>query len=278
MERAHKRIARQAPREASRPGFGRRHTKVLANTHRFGRFTSPPRRREGFECGSPKRPRSPRFAKPLRRKVLRSAGQRCRLATVAWVLHDSRGNTFRFVVCRNSIQSTMALQLPVSNHQWQPHDEHLVRSKDRRPRRAVAKAELDHGSASRHDARPAGAPSSTRAIAAGVRLKWCGDELDPTKAEQVTWFVLSTVLLRKGWLSRRRARCRKAALNEQGTRGVRRKTLNRSQLERLSLEEWSRTSLSRRLPRPAPLRGVSVPEVRFESFAYCPPITEGQRL
>lgn len=60
--------------------------------------------------------------RPLRRKVLRSAGQRCRLATVAWVLHDSRGNTFRFVVCRNSIQGAMALQLRVSNHQWQPHD------------------------------------------------------------------------------------------------------------------------------------------------------------
>jgi hypothetical protein len=43
--------------------------------------------------------------------------------TVAWVLHDSRGNTFRFVVCRNSIQSAMALQLRVSNHQRQPHEE-----------------------------------------------------------------------------------------------------------------------------------------------------------
>jgi hypothetical protein len=42
---------------------------------------------------------------------------------VAWVLHDSRGNTFRFVVCRNSIQGAMALQLRVSNHQWQPHEE-----------------------------------------------------------------------------------------------------------------------------------------------------------
>jgi hypothetical protein len=48
--------------------------------------------------------------------------QRYRLATVAWVLHDSRGNTFRFVVCRNSIQGAMALQLRVSDHQWQPHD------------------------------------------------------------------------------------------------------------------------------------------------------------
>jgi hypothetical protein len=104
----------------------------------------------------------------------------------------------------------------------------------------------------------------------GVRLKWCDDELNPTRKEQVTWLVISTVLPRKGWLSGVRARCRKAALNEQGTRGARRKALNRSELECLSLGERSRTSLSRRLPRPAALRGVSVPEVRFESFASVP--------
>jgi hypothetical protein len=75
-----------------------------------------------------------------------------------------------------------------------------------------------------------------------------------------------------------RARCRKTALNEQGTRGARRKALNRSELECLGLGEWSRTSLSRRLPRRAALSGVSVPEVRFESFAQCPPNTDGQRL
>jgi hypothetical protein len=80
---------------------------------------------------------------------------------VAWVLHDSRGNTFRFVVCRNSIQGAMALQLRVSNHQWQPHDEQVVRSQGRRSRQAVAKAELDQDGVSRHDARPAGASSST---------------------------------------------------------------------------------------------------------------------
>jgi hypothetical protein len=51
------------------------------------------------------------------------AGQRNHLAMVAWVLHNSRGNTFRFVVCRNSIQGAMALQLRVSNHQRQPHEE-----------------------------------------------------------------------------------------------------------------------------------------------------------
>lgn len=51
----------------------------------------------------PNEPRSPRSARPLRRKALRSSGQRYRLATVAWVLHASRGNTFRFVVCSNSI-------------------------------------------------------------------------------------------------------------------------------------------------------------------------------
>lgn len=67
---------------------------------------------------------------PLRRKVLgRSPTQPCidadlrSDAMVAWVLHDWRGNTFRFVVCRSSIQSAMALQLRVSNHWWQPHAE-----------------------------------------------------------------------------------------------------------------------------------------------------------
>jgi len=87
----------------------------------------------------------------------RSVGQGRRHSDGRWVLHDWRGNTFRFVVCRNSIQSTMALQLRVSNHRWQPHDEQADRKID--PRRAVAKAELDQGSVRRHDARPAGAPS-----------------------------------------------------------------------------------------------------------------------
>lgn len=42
------------------------------------------------------------------------------LSMVAWVLHDRRGNTFGFVVCRNSIQGAMALQRQVSNHRQQP--------------------------------------------------------------------------------------------------------------------------------------------------------------
>lgn len=67
-----------------------------------------------------------------------------------------------------------------------------------------------------------------------------------------------------------RTRCRKAALNEQGTRGVQRKALNRPQLEHFGLEGWFRTSSPRRLPRRASLSGVSVPEVRFEPFAYVP--------
>lgn len=104
------------------PGAADADAEGARNTHRTSRFTSPPRRREGFERGSPKRAMLAQVCRPLRRKVLRSAGQRHRLATVAWVLHDSRGNTFRFVVCRNSIQGAMALQLRVSNHRWQPHD------------------------------------------------------------------------------------------------------------------------------------------------------------
>jgi hypothetical protein len=41
----------------------------------------------------------------------------------ARALHDWRGNTFRFVVCSNSIQGAMALQLQVSNHRGQPRGE-----------------------------------------------------------------------------------------------------------------------------------------------------------
>jgi hypothetical protein len=37
----------------------------------------------------------------------------------------------------------------------------IVRSQGRTPQRAAAKAELDQGGVSRHDARPAGASSST---------------------------------------------------------------------------------------------------------------------
>jgi hypothetical protein len=39
------------------------------------------------------------------------------------VLHDTRENTFRFVVCRNSIQNATALPSSVSNHRRQLLDE-----------------------------------------------------------------------------------------------------------------------------------------------------------
>lgn len=83
----------------------------------------------------------------------------------------------------------MALQLRVSNHRWQPHEEQSFDRKIgdlflliRPPGElgAVAKAELDQGGASRHDARPAGPPFLDASNRDGVRLKWCGDELDPT--------------------------------------------------------------------------------------------------
>lgn len=60
----------------------------------------------------------------MRRKVL---GSQADAATGAWVLHDWRGNTFRFVVCRNSIQGAMVLPLVVSNHGWQPYGDVLGR-------------------------------------------------------------------------------------------------------------------------------------------------------
>lgn len=75
-----------------------------------------------------------------------------------------------------------------------------------------------------------------------------------------------------------RARRRKAMLNEQGTRGDRRRALNRPELGHLGFGEWSSTSAAWRLPRRAPLRGVSVPEVRFESFARVHRQHGGHRL
>jgi len=104
------------------PTFGRTPSRVLA-TPTLQPVHQPSSQKRGVRAGFAQTATLAQVCQPLRRKALRSAGQRYRLATVAWVLHDSRGNTFRFVVCRNSIQSAMALQPPVSNHQWQPHEE-----------------------------------------------------------------------------------------------------------------------------------------------------------
>lgn len=100
------------------------------NTHRSGRFTSPLDNERGFELGRPHDPARP--GPPTNApQGARSAAQRhqptlagLRAASeAAWVLHDSRGNTFRFVVCRSSIQGAMALQLRVSNHWRQPYED-----------------------------------------------------------------------------------------------------------------------------------------------------------
>lgn len=119
------------------------------------------RKSEGYELGPPQAAALAQVRDLLYRKVLRSTGRRRHRPMVARVLHHRRGNTFRFVVCRNSIQGAMALQLSVSNHRWQPSGDGSFDRKAARPRRAVAKAELDQGGVSRHDARPAGASFST---------------------------------------------------------------------------------------------------------------------
>lgn len=244
-------------------------------THRFGRFTSPPRRREGFERGSPKRPRSPRSAS--------HCAARCPVCRLAPPSGDGCVGASR--LARKHVSFRRLQKLDSERHGAAAAGEQspvaaarraLVRSKDRRSRRAVAKAELDQGSVSRHDARPADPPSPDVSNRAGGSI------------EVVWWRARPDCVYRHGTLSKSpgsfsrrlapqgagfregRARCRKTALSEQGTRGTRRRALNRRQLECLSFGEWSRTSLSRRLPRPASLRGVSVPEVRFESFAYVP--------
>lgn len=104
------------------PGSDRRQGDGARNTRSFGRFTSPPPKKRPASSGASKSARSPRS--------VNHCAERCfghRPATPsrdgARVLHDTRGNTFRFVVCSNSIQSAMALQLPASNLRWQPHDE-----------------------------------------------------------------------------------------------------------------------------------------------------------
>lgn len=110
----------------------------------------------------------------------------------------------------------------------------------------------------------------------GVRLKWCGDELDPTVFYRHTRPSKSSGsfsgrLAPQGVRFRElRARCRKAVLNEQDTRGARRKALNRSQLECLSLGERCSHQLVAAVTAVRSLRGASVSEVRFESFAYVP--------
>lgn len=110
----------------------------------------------------------------------------------------------------------------------------------------------------------------------GVRSKWCGDEPDPTRPSKSPGSFSRRFAPQGVGFRELRARCRKAALNEQGTRGARRKALNRSELEISTLRGGARTSLSRRLPRWASLRGASVPEVRFEPFARVPVLaTEG---
>jgi hypothetical protein len=235
VERAHERVAHRSPREASRSGRDRRRIAGARNTRRLGRFTSPDlHEARGYGQAQPSALRSPGSASHCAERCF---GHRPASPSSdgAWVLHDWRGNTFRFVVCRYSIQGATALQPRPSNQLGQPHEEQsAARSVSRR---VAAKAALDHDAVGRHDARPAGTSSPTRAIAAGVRLKWCGDELDrPGRASHLVRD--STVLPRKGWLSRSRARCREAALNEQGTRGFRRRALNRSQLEGLGLGGW----------------------------------------
>jgi len=120
VERAHKRIARRSPREASRPGSDQRQAEGARNTHRFGRFTSPPRKTGGgFERGSPKRSHARPGLRTTAPQGARAQPNATHLAMVTWVLHDWRGNTFRFVVCRSSIQGAMALQPRVSNYRWQ---------------------------------------------------------------------------------------------------------------------------------------------------------------
>jgi hypothetical protein len=176
-----------------------RRSRVLATPIASAGSPALTRSSERFERGSSKRPRSPGSAYQC---AARCSIRRPRLPSFRWRLGASR-------LARKHVSFRRLQKLDSERHGAAAAGERspvaaarrVPRSKGR-ARRAVAKAELDQGNVSRHDARPADAPSPTRAIVAGVRLKWCGDELDPNKAEQVTWFVLSPVCSARGRLSR----------------------------------------------------------------------------
>jgi hypothetical protein len=120
----------------------------------------------------------------MRRKVLRSAGQRRHYQWLRGCFTTRAETRFVSSFAETRFRAPWRCSSLVSNHRWQPHEETSFDRKAEQPRRAVAKAELDQDGASRHDARPAGAASPTRAIAAEVRSKWCGDELFPTRSSK----------------------------------------------------------------------------------------------
>lgn len=71
----------------------------------------------GYELVSPKRnPSRPRFGVRVSARGLGPRADDPSRDGAGGVLHDTRENTFRFVVCRNSIQNATALSSSVSNH------------------------------------------------------------------------------------------------------------------------------------------------------------------
>jgi len=100
-----------APREASRKGTTDAGSRVLATL--VGSAGSPawPQKGRATSSSRPNEARSPRLVALALRKGCWFTGRRCHPSVACVrVLHGSRGNTFRFVVCRSSIQSATALQ------------------------------------------------------------------------------------------------------------------------------------------------------------------------
>lgn len=257
---------------------------VLANTHRVAGSPSPPESGWGFERGSSQRPRSPGSANQC---AARCSG--CRSArppsTPTSVEHDGRVGASRDA--RKHVSFRRLQKLDSGRHGAAAVGEQSPTAAVRRHRSTARSAASPRGGESRARSghcQPARRTTGRRAFLdasnrGGFRSKWCGDELDPTGPSKSPGSC-------SRWFAPQRAdsgepctRCRKAALNEQGTRGARQKVLNRPPLERLGLDGWSCTSSPRRLSRRAPLSGVSVPEARFEPFASVPALCRGgQRL
>jgi hypothetical protein len=113
------------------------------------------RLRAGFAQTKPVSPQVRRQRPPQGGRGPRADDAICRWCR--GVLHNTRENTFRFVVCRNSIQNATALSV----------------TGEQSP--GTAKAGLDQGGASRHDARPAGSlfPSSEKSrTGSSIEVVW----------------------------------------------------------------------------------------------------------
>ena len=207
MERVHQRIARRSPREASRSGSRPTPLEGARNTCRIGRFTSPPRRREGFDRGSSQRPRSPGSAP--------HCAARCSVRRPAPPSGDGCAGASR--LARKHVSFRRLQKLDSGRHGAASRGCAITGGSRTTRARSTARPTASAGGGESRARSRRGQPArrttgrhgfSNVSNHAEARSKWCGDELDPTvstDAERRASFLVrsSTVLPRKGWLPRR---------------------------------------------------------------------------